>query len=370
MLDSTSHDAIVSGLYASAAGDLSWGATLATISDHFRVEQNVIHVADASWNVLATEVHGVTMEDPTSYYAGEIYANDPRRPYLQGVRPGAVYYDHMLYDVEAITRNRWAQEAIGVLGVKYQLGVGMRLPEGMRGAFALLQSEREGHSSEAAIAAFARIAPHIEQAVSLGLVMERQAATRSALLDALTRKAEGVVLLNRAGAPTFINDAARAILAAHDGLELSRGTFVTRRPPESRRIEQLVRAALAPLAAADPGGRVLVTRPSGRRPYVVSVMRAPPLERFLAGHSIACVVHIQDLAAVRLPSRDALRAVFGLSDREADLAIELVRCAHLEGAAANARMALNTARNHLQSISRKTGAHGQAELVQLLGRLD
>ncbi|MET0274439.1 MAG: hypothetical protein ABW360_15740 [Phenylobacterium sp.] len=341
------------------------------MSAAFGVRHNLINISDASWRNVAVEVHGQTADHARTYYAGEIYTNDPRTAYLLAVRPGDVYYDHKLYDVETITRNRWTQEAIGVLGVKYQLGVSLRLPDGMRGAFAMLPSESEGHASEAAIAAFTRIAPYLEQAVALGLVMEKEAATRSALLEALTRKAEGVVLLSRSGGASFMNDAACAILGAGDGLRLTGGAFVTHRLPETRRIAQLVRAALAPPDDDEaPGGRVLVTRTSGRRPYVVSVMRAPPLERYLAGYSIACVIHIQDLAAVRLPSRDALRGVFGLSERESDLAIELVRCAHLEAAAANARMALNTARNHLQSISRKTGVRGQTELVQLLGGLD
>ena len=38
-------------------------------------------------------------------------------------------------------------------------------------------------------------------------------------------------------------------------------------------------------------------------------------------------------------------------------------------AAANAGMALNTARNHLRAVFRKTGAANQTEAVQLFGRL-
>ena len=81
------------------------------------------------------------------------------------------------------------------------------------------------------------------------------------------------------------------------------------------------------------------------------------------------LIEVQDLAVASLPSREALRDVFGLTDREADFAIELVRCGNLERAAARARMAFNTARNHLQNISRKTGASGQTEVALLLGRL-
>jgi len=373
MLSGADHEAVVLSLYASAAGDAPWAQTLANLSSQFRIEHNVLNIADADWRTLAVEVHGKPVDYAIDYYGGELYAKDPRTPYLQGHRPGSVYYDHKLYDVDEMNRNPWCQEACRVLGVKYQLGAILRLPEGLTGAFALLPTEREGHASQDAIVAFRRVAPHIEQAVTLGVALDSQAATRSALLDALTSKAEGVILLNRAAQPTFMNSAAQAILQAHDGLQLSGDLFVTRRPPETRKLQQMIRTALASRegdVVAAPGGRLLVTRASGRRPYVVSVMAAPRLERFLVGHSIACIVHLQDLAAIRVPSRAGLQTVFGLTEREADLGIELVRCAHLEGAAFSAGMAVNTARNHLQSMLRKTGARGQAEIIQLLGALD
>jgi DNA-binding CsgD family transcriptional regulator len=207
--------------------------------------------------------------------------------------------------------------------------------------------------------------------LSLGAVIEQRTATQSALLEALSAKADGVILLSRSGTPTFMNDAARKILASGDGLSFSKQGLVAQRGPETRRLQGLMQAALAAStdSSAQPGGHMMVTRRSGLRPYVVRVMPAPPVERFLARHGAACVIHIHDLAAARLPSKATLHAVFGLSERESDLAIELVRCASLADAAENARMAVNTARNHLQSIFRKTGTSSQADAVQLISRL-
>ncbi len=216
----------------------------------------------------------------------------------------------------------------------------------------LLSTEAEGHASQAAIRSFQRLAAHMRQAVSLGQVVEQRAATQAALLDALARRADGVILLDRSGAPSFLNDTARAVLAAGDGLAFAGGAFVTRRGPETRRLQQLIGDAIAlvPPSESRPGGEMLVTRADGRRPYVVRVMPAPKTERFLSGLCVACVIHLHDLAAVRVPSASLLCAAFGLTEREAELAIELVRCAGLAGAAENAGMALNTARNHMQAI--------------------
>lgn len=366
------HDGIVTRLHASALGDTSWSSTMEHIAGLFRSQSAVLSLYGHDNDIYSVESHSPrSREFALQFYASEVFAQDPRSAYFFAAPGGSIYYDHMLYDMEDMGQNRHVRATCDVLGVTYQLGAQLRLPDGLRGTFGILSSEREGHATAAAIGAFRRLAPHIEQACALGLVIEREAATQAALLEALARKADGVILLDRGGAATFVNDAARAILGGDDGLALNFGVFSAHRPPETRQLQQIISAAQtsAGQAGAAPGGGVLVSRPSGKHPYVVTAMAAPANERFLAGHSIACIIHIQDLAAERLPSRESLRAVFGLTDRETDLAVELVRCADLARAAANSSMSFNTARNHLHGILGKTGARGQTDVVQLLGRL-
>ena len=371
MLGAHDHDRLVERFYASALGEVSWSDTLAYGADLFRSDAAVLRVADNTGKILAAENSRFQSDFAMDYYSGEIYANDPRRTYLESSPPGSVYFDHKLYDVEEMSRDRWCQEAVSVLQVKYQVGAVLRMTNEGSAALAFLSTEAEGHASEEAIRSFRRLIPYVEQACALGHVLESGAATRAALLDALSSGADGVILLSRAGTTTFMNDAARAIVTSGDGLGCAPGGLAAKRPPETRRLQQLIHAALAGAgdAAAGPGGRVLINRPSGKRPYVVSVMAAPLTEKFLAKQSIACIIHIHDLAAIRLPSRASLSAVFGLTDREIDLAIELVRRVSLTAAASASGMALNTARNHLQNIFRKAQVSTQAELAQILGRL-
>ncbi|MDO8297331.1 MAG: hypothetical protein Q7T19_12935 [Caulobacter sp.] len=366
------HDGVVTQLHDSALGDRSWSSTMEHIAALFRSQSVILSLYGPDNGVFSVESFSPrSRESALEFYASDVFAQDPRGAYFFAAPGGSIYYDHMLYDLEEMGRNRWVRETCDILGVTYQLGAQLRLPGGLRGAFGILSSELEGHASAAAIRAFHRLAPHIEQACALGLVIEREAATRLALLEALAAKADGVILLDRAGGTTFINDVAQAILGSGDGLALNAGVFGARRLPETRQLQRIVATALAcaSQSGAAPGGRVLVSRPSGKHPYVVTAMAAPANERFLSGHAVACIVHIQDLAANRLPSRDSLQAVFGLTGRETDLAVELVRCADLGRAAANSGMSLNTARNHLHGILVKTGARGQTDVIQLLGRL-
>jgi DNA-binding CsgD family transcriptional regulator/PAS domain-containing protein len=371
MLSRGQHDAIVERLYASALGDSPWLGTLRHMALRFGASGALIQVQDAAKAVTGFATWPFSEEFSARFYASEVYRNDPRFGFFRKVRPGRVYFDSALYDVAEMGCDPHVRASNDALGSKYSLGAVAGLPNGASAWLSLLSSEAEGHASEAAIAAYRRLAPHIEQALALGLVVQQRAATQAALLDALAARADGIILLGSSGAPSFMNDAALFILGAGDGLAFVEGAFVTRRANETRKLHRLIAAATAPTPPCDsrPGGELLVTRASGSRPYVLRVMPAPPTERFLSGLGIACVIHLHDLAALRLPSRSLLVAVFGLSDREADLAVELVRCASLTGAAAHAGMALNTARNHLQSVFRKSGTASQAEAVQLFSRL-
>jgi DNA-binding CsgD family transcriptional regulator len=63
---------------------------------------------------------------------------------------------------------------------------------------------------------------------------------------------------------------------------------------------------------------------------------------------------------------EALSHLFGLSRRQADLAVHLSAGLPLREAAVAASMSYNTARNHIQLIFAKTGAKSQLQLVSIL----
>lgn len=190
------------------------------------------------------------------------------------------------------------------------------------------------------------------------------------LCRALAVGAYGVVLLNRRGEAGFLDAKAADLLRAADGLSISGGRLIAKRPPEMRKLTRYIRDVVTGRAMPDGGRRfLLVTRPSGKRPYLISLL--PPCRGAAAEGTdgCACVAHLHDLDYQREPACPALRQAFGLTAREADLAIGLVRTARLDGAAAAAGMAVNTARNHLRGIFLKTGTSKQSETVQLLSKV-
>lgn len=208
-------------------------------------------------------------------------------------------------------------------------------------------------------------------AIVLLMIVERTAEVQPLLLQAMAARASGLILFDTDGCPVFIDDGARAIFAAQDGLCLDDAGFATGRGPETRRLQLMVARGLTRAPQMTPPVRrmqMLVTRSSRSRPYLVRVL-AIAHGRGQARGGIACAVHIHDLAAIHVPDRLLLREVFGLTRREVDLAIELVRAGGLAPAAAAAGMAHNTARNHLHGIFAKCCVASQAEAVRLLSAL-
>lgn len=359
---------LLARLYASATGEARWSATLEYAASLFDSGGSLLGVHDDSRRVLAMESHCYTPEFIASYFSSEVYANDPRMTFIARMRPGTAFGDPTLFDAAKMRRDRRVRQAIDAMGFDQEIGLKLRLPDGHVAAIAFLRNQRDGGRLEEAIRSLQRLAPEIEQSCALGYFLEREAATRSALLEAMSNKTDGVILLGANGRVEFQNDAAAAILARGDGLARAGAGLLTRRPPETRKLQQLVASVLAADGENPSGGQLLVSRPSGKRPYVVRVMPPPPIDCFLSSRSIACIILVQDLAREGV-SAETLRQLFGLSRREADLASALVRRGSLDQAAAETAMAINTARTHLQTIFLKTCVTSQVALVSLLSQL-
>lgn len=366
------HDCVVGALYSAAAGQQGWRSVLGPIADRLRHQSGVLVVADRDSAQFQAETHGADDDFANRYYASDTFRDDPRTPHFFAVPAGAVYFDRALYDVSAMLRDERVRHTVATIGVCYQLGVSLRLSAGRTGMFTLLSTEAEGEASEGAVEAIRRLAPHIEQAVALGELLARFAVTQDALLEAMTAKADGVILLDIDGTVSFANPAAEAILAAGEGLCWEGRRIAARRGPENRRLQQLIRSAMAQTerpGAERPGGQTLVGRGPGARPLVVRVLPTPPSAGCLAAMSCQCALQIYALNPAPAPQARLLADLFGLSPREADLVLALVSAATLVDAAAAAGMSHNTARNHLQRVFLKCGTRSQAETLALIAAM-
>ncbi|CAO3411615.1 helix-turn-helix transcriptional regulator [Azospirillum largimobile] len=225
-------------------------------------------------------------------------------------------------------------------------------------------------------------APHLQRAMRLRVRLwarrdgrEEETAWSARMIDGLPM---GVVLLDGAGRTVAVNRAGQAMIDARDGLRLVHGRLQAERGAEARRLAHVLEASLsgggrtagrAGVEAAD----LRVSRPSGRAPYLLTVL---PLSHEAAGPQggggdggrIRTAVYIVDPAAVAPGLEARLGALFGLTPVESRLVADLL--ADLTPAESGDRrgVAISTVRSQLRSIFTKTGTTRQSELMNLVNR--
>jgi DNA-binding CsgD family transcriptional regulator len=211
----------------------------------------------------------------------------------------------------------------------------------------------------------ALLTPHLRRAVSIARAIGAGSAAERALPEALESSPHGAILLGPNRRATFVNGSAEQMLAQNDGLALIGGTLRATRADDDAAIGGAVAAAFdATDVTWKTGLAVKVSRPSGRRPFVLRVV---PLCRGSGASS--ALVTLLDLEREPRGSATVLRELFGLTSTEAEVALLVVHGRGLQAVAASLGVTLSTVRVHLQRVFEKTETHRQAELARLLLQL-
>src|SRR5579862_7664479 len=105
LLTTERHDHLVGCLYASAMGDAPWRDTIEQLASAFGTHSSLVHVLDSAGQVMDFETYPFSREFAAKFYASELYRSDPRIQRFELVRPGSVYFDHALFDIEEMNRN-------------------------------------------------------------------------------------------------------------------------------------------------------------------------------------------------------------------------------------------------------------------------
>lgn len=174
----------------------------------------------------------------------------------------------------------------------------------------------------------------------------------------------GIVLLDCNGMVVLLNRAAKAIVAANDGVSIRDGRLVVARADEETDLVRLMSGA----ARAPPEANCVlaISRPSARRSYVATALPFPSDGPPGALGAAAVVVFITDPEQPRMLPESSLMRLYRLTGAEASVAVRIVGGRSLKQAADDLGIATTTARLHLQRVLKKTGTNRQSELVRLL----
>jgi DNA-binding CsgD family transcriptional regulator len=210
--------------------------------------------------------------------------------------------------------------------------------------------------------------PHLDRALRLQMRLNAAGLRSEMISGALDWLALGVVLLDRAGMPLWLNRRARQIMDGGHGLHVSAAGFAGRTPSDTRDLRALIQGVVS----VGTHGLLAIGR-ADLRPLLLIAMPLNPIGpagvRGTDPETACGVVFLSDPDFENYPSATSLRQAFGLTGREAQAAIAIARGSGLKAAAESMGVAQTTARTLLQRVFAKTGTNHQAELAALVHRM-
>lgn len=189
------------------------------------------------------------------------------------------------------------------------------------------------------------------------------------LRGALNRSPYGVILCDENNSVSWYNEKAKGIFRSDDGLSLRHGRLKTRDLGSGESIDFLLSQVVATTSGKgiDNGGFVSIVRPSGRRPYSLTV--CPVTESGAWGRAAFAVIFVVDPDNPPAMPTEGFEAFFGVTPAEAKVCQALADGLSIHEAADLLELSINTVRTQVKSIFRKCGVRSQAELIRLLVRV-
>ncbi len=203
----------------------------------------------------------------------------PRIAYISARPAGEVGYDRAFLSESEMDRDEFYADFLAPDDLRYFLSATLANPPGPGVSFAAVhRSPRQGHASRDDARRMKRLIPHLRHALDTHLRLDAWAQRERSLLDMLGQLDTGVVLLDAAGRVLHANAVAEAIFRDADGLSAAGGRLGVTNAAARKRLDETLARFLGDALEAElrPGGEVVVPRPSGLLPYILSVRRLPP----------------------------------------------------------------------------------------------
>lgn len=308
--------------------------------------------------VTSTEIRGI-VDDYFTWAAGI----DSREHRVQPVMSDGFLCDHDNYSSEELKRDPFYMEFLRPHGFGWHAAA---MLEGGPDPMILSLKRRwpQGPFERSDLGRMTKTLPYLRAAAHVARIAVDMRSRD--WLTTLERRGHGAVLLDQRGRVTM----QLAASMVGDGLSIAGGRLVAAIPADQAALDRLIGVvtSILPPSELPPPSPVVLRRPSGKRPLVITAARLSERRPDPLGAGRA-IVEIRDTGRVMLPDAATLRTVFALTEREAELARLLCRGQTVVEAAAAMTISPAHVRQRLKVIFQKTGTSRQGELVALLLRL-
>ena len=211
------------------------------------------------------------------------------------------------------------------------------------------------------IARLERLMPHLRRTLQIRRLF-LQSELRGRALDSIVNRIHtGLIGVSHDDAVLFVNDAARVVAAARDGIALDRqGRLVAADRVAAKRLALLE----ADVERGGAGGLVRVPRPSRRAPYLVLVSPLPSSDKLLPNASGGILFSVHDPGHAPSSAAQHIAGLLHLPFGAAKVVAAILEGVELKHYAERAGISTNTVKFHLKTAFERTGTRSQTELVR------
>jgi DNA-binding CsgD family transcriptional regulator len=361
-------DSLLDLIYDAAIEPELWQSVLTEIADLTNSQGGIIYGVSAAASTVYFEYNG-RLDEECSRVFRERHIQNPFNTFMEHLPVGKFVLSDEIIPLSSLRRTLFFDEVLHPQEVAHAAMVPLAAKDDFRLAFNICQSARRGPLGEVEQRLVKDLMPHVCRAVRLAFRIEGYRALLRAEFDVLERLTVGVILLDRRARPMYVNAAARSFAASGGILRLHGAIIATCSPPYSRRLDELIGAAMR----GAPAAAMSVPRPSDGHllTVLVSSVRGRDIDRFADFRmpDAAVLLFIVDPANRAGIPVSWMMDGYGLTNAEARVALAASSGLTIPETANRLGVSENTIKTHLRRVFAKTGTSRQSELARLTAAL-
>ena len=351
--------------------DTRWPTASGLLDDALQVRGNtlahgVVHPGgEIQFFSMGFFFHGQRNRELEREYLEIYLPQDERVPRFLQLPDSQLTHMSEFYTEEALKTSVVYNDYLARMQTQNGITVRMDGPDGLNIGWGIHDPVDGNGWSSTQFDSIRRLMPHIGQYVRVRQSLASAGALGASLTELLDTTGLGIIHLDRRGRIVEMNDRARNLLRAGDGLFDERGFLFARTPEDNARLQGLLKQALPPSKAQGVGGSTIVRRASA----LPLLLHANPVDQQGTDSSvwpIAALVLIVDPESRTRIESDIAGAALDLTAAESRVAVLLAEGMNVRQIAAATDRKESTIRWHVKNILDKLGLSRQTDLVRLL----
>jgi len=358
---------LVQLIYEGALSPSAWRQFLKAMCEHLSGNAAVIILRVPRLGEVPLKVdYGAIPELSPPYYR-KYLAMDPFVQLPEG--RAVTLHDFTDFNIE---ETEYFRDYLEPQDMVYVIGVDLSYQGRHHVRLRLCRPRKAGNFTAAHCKFVEMFTPHLKTAIRVFSELDVVATERTVYAEAMDQLTLASIVVDETGRVLHATRLADSILAENDGISRCNDILCLASRDDSKRFRELLARAVDAQRSGSPAlvDVMRVRRISGRPDIGVVVRPSTSAvdtnnERLTASIAIFLSTASTESREQSVPS-EVIQKLFGLTPKEAVLALRLASGESLHEASAQLGISPNTGRAHLRSIFAKTGVDRQVRLVRVL----